>query len=203
MNKKIALENLLKIKEEFEKNQTQFWLTDGTLLGAFRENDFISHDTDTDIGVLACDMKKISLIINNLKKQDFKIKKSFGILEDGFEIAIERKGIKTDLFFFYQTEPASKSFYHSAYAHFKNESYQKFDFFYDYFEIGTINFLNHKFPCPKDVKFYLQQKYGNDFLTSQKKWSYWKDPKNVKSTNINVKHLDAELALKKFLNLMD
>jgi phosphorylcholine metabolism protein LicD len=202
MNKKIALENLLEIKKEFEKNQTSFWLTDGTLLGAFREGDFISHDSDTDIGVFASDMKKISLILNNLKKQNFEIIKSFGTLENGFEIAIKKNDIKTDLFFFYETEDKSQ-FFHSAYADFKNESYQKFDFFYDRFEIASMQFLNHNFPCPFNTQHYLIQKYGQDFLIPKIKWCYWKDPKNVKNANIRIKNEDANLSFKNFLKLSD
>jgi phosphorylcholine metabolism protein LicD len=201
MNKQIAQENLLIIKEEFQKNNVVFWLTDGTLLGAFRENDFISHDTDTDIGVFAKDMSKISLIVKNLELQGFNLHKSRGILEDGFKLAIIRMEVKTDIFFFYESKKDPNLFYHSAYANFEQKASRKYDFFYNAFEIGEIKFLNHDFPCPKDVIGYLKQKYGSDFMIPKKKWSYWKNPKNVKDNQIKVDNHSAAKALNAFLKM--
>lgn len=51
LNKNICYENLSIIHDVFKKFNVPFWLSEGTALGFFRENDFISWDDDVDIGV--------------------------------------------------------------------------------------------------------------------------------------------------------
>lgn len=51
LDKKIAKENLLLLKKVLDNNGCEFILTFGTLLGAVRDNDFITHDTDIDVAV--------------------------------------------------------------------------------------------------------------------------------------------------------
>lgn len=53
MDRVIARENLKLFKRIMDENQTGFFLFFGTLLGAIREGDFIEHDYDTDVGILA------------------------------------------------------------------------------------------------------------------------------------------------------
>ena len=58
-----------------KKNNIDYWLDFGTCLGAYRDNDFIPHDTDIDISICIKDLKKLKQIIedknlmikNNLK----------------------------------------------------------------------------------------------------------------------------------------
>ena len=49
IDKKLATENLLLLKDILERNQIAYVLIAGTLLGVVRENDFIDHDEDIDI----------------------------------------------------------------------------------------------------------------------------------------------------------
>jgi hypothetical protein len=49
MNKEIALNNLKQLDRIFRENNSEYWLSCGTLLGFYRDGDFIGHDTDTDI----------------------------------------------------------------------------------------------------------------------------------------------------------
>lgn len=51
LDKNIAKENLLLMKNIFEKNNLFFYLIGGTLLGAIRDKDFIDYDNDTDIRI--------------------------------------------------------------------------------------------------------------------------------------------------------
>lgn len=44
-------ELLIKTNEILTKNGLQYWLNYGTLLGAYRDHDFIKHDYDLDIGM--------------------------------------------------------------------------------------------------------------------------------------------------------
>ena len=48
-----------------KRNNINYWLDFGTCLGAYRDNDFIPHDTDIDISVCVKDLKQIKQIIND------------------------------------------------------------------------------------------------------------------------------------------
>ena len=52
INKIIAKENLLLVKNILDKEELPFMLAYGTLLGAVREHDFIAHDEDIDLIVM-------------------------------------------------------------------------------------------------------------------------------------------------------
>ena len=49
IDKQIANENLKLLKEVCDKHHLTFLLYFGTLLGAVREHDFITHDEDIDL----------------------------------------------------------------------------------------------------------------------------------------------------------
>ena len=49
IDKKLATENLLLLKDILDRNNISYVLIAGTLLGIVRENDFIDHDEDIDI----------------------------------------------------------------------------------------------------------------------------------------------------------
>lgn len=59
MDKNIAKDNLLTLKKIFDDNNLKFHLVHGTLLGAVRDKDFITGDSDTDIMI---DFEDISLL---------------------------------------------------------------------------------------------------------------------------------------------
>ena len=52
MDRAIARENLILFKRAADESHAVFFLIFGTLLGAVRENNFIEHDYDTDVGIM-------------------------------------------------------------------------------------------------------------------------------------------------------
>lgn len=66
---KYGNETLLKVKKALECENLLFWLDYGTLLGAYREHDFIKHDFDLDIGMWLkdADAAKQAMIKNGFK----------------------------------------------------------------------------------------------------------------------------------------
>ena len=69
----ISTSNLLTVKNVFDKHGIKFCLLFGTLLGAIRDSNFISHDTDTDICILDHDLTPLSHALSELLSQDFEI----------------------------------------------------------------------------------------------------------------------------------
>lgn len=65
IDKKEASELLLKLKRILDINQLDFYLVFGTLLGAYRENDFITHDKDIDVCILEEYKKEITDLITS------------------------------------------------------------------------------------------------------------------------------------------
>ena len=57
---------LFKLDEVLNQNGLQYWLNYGTLLGAYRDHDFIKHDYDLGIGMWWIDRNDVKdLLVNN------------------------------------------------------------------------------------------------------------------------------------------
>ena len=63
LNKDLGYILLDEVHTIFKKYEVPFWLSEGTALGIFRDNDLITHDDDIDIGF---HMKYYNKFINNI-----------------------------------------------------------------------------------------------------------------------------------------
>ena len=68
IDKKNAYKILLELHDVFKNNNLFFFLSEGTALGFKRNNDFIDHDDDIDIGIFKKDKLRIDIILNQLIK---------------------------------------------------------------------------------------------------------------------------------------
>jgi len=193
MNKEIALNNLKQLDRIFRENNSEYWLSCGTLLGFYRDGDFIGHDTDTDIclNIDSLNRELITEIINN----NFKIEHIFGRYDDGFELTIRKDGVKTDIFLFYKKE----KWYHSVYSDFTNVDSLKHDYVFKPFGLKETEFLGHKFITPDDIESVIIQQYGFNWKTPDKNWSWYLSPKNIENLGIRVLK---ELSILDFNNLI-
>lgn len=100
IEKEKALENLLLLKDILDANHIPFMLSYGTLLGAVREHDFITHDEDIDLTLKDEYRQKFLSILPLLR-------------ENGLELvrydrrglySLMRNGEYIDLYFFVQEE---------------------------------------------------------------------------------------------------
>ncbi len=73
LNKEDAKYLLCTVKHVYEKNGIDLILAYGTLLGAIREHDFISHDMDMDTMIWARDMDKALSLTLELEKYGIKM----------------------------------------------------------------------------------------------------------------------------------
>lgn len=81
----------------------EYWLEFGTLIGAIRENGFIQHDDDIDVGMFLKD--RPFKLEEHMAKYGFKRSRHIIVDDgqDGFEETYEMKGVSIDIFYFHQT----------------------------------------------------------------------------------------------------
>jgi hypothetical protein len=98
LNKEVCHENLAIIHKVFAKHNVFFWLSEGTALGFTRDNDFISHDDDVDIGTMIENRETIfTKILPELKRYGFvhhglpisKYKNYIGLIRNNEKIDID------------------------------------------------------------------------------------------------------------------
>lgn len=150
INKEISYENLLLIKNKFDENNIKFGLIYGTLLGAIRENDFISHDEDIDLFVLSEDEIKFREILFELNKNEFELIR----YERSGLYSILRKGEYID---FYIMKPYSKGVRWNGADNFILEKFVT--------ETKFIKFKGEEFLVPKESEKFLEFFYGKEWGT--------------------------------------
>ena len=181
MNKELALNNLLELTSILKTHDVTHWITDGTLLGFHRENDFISHDTDTDIGILF-NTFKIEVVTDCLNA-GYKVHHILGYPNDSLEITFVKGGLRTDFFFFYQDGDKLR---HSAFNRFTNLNYHRVDYVYDKFGVKEDIFLNNSFFVPEDPLKFILTKYGETWQVPNARWDYAYSPLNSKATELII-----------------
>lgn len=170
MNKTHALFNLLDAQEVLSTISVSPFLVDGTLLGAIRENTFMDHDKDLDMGVFI--EEYVPEIQTKMIDAGFTHHRTFGTPAKGLELAFKKHDIKLDIFFYYR-EPGTR--FHAAWLRGRTLRY-------DYWDFGLKSltlFGGHVFRVPDDPVRFLETKYG-DWKIPVKEWDWAFGPKNVR-----------------------
>lgn len=180
MNREVALNNLKDLDIIFRKSNVPYWLQDGTLLGYYREKDFISYDKDTDIGLF---FKDFNLdVLNQILQSGFRIKRVLGFRKDCLEITIFKNKLKTDLFFYYERDFDSNIVYHCSF----DRGRKRIDYEYKKFNIKEITWFDHKFFVPEDELKFITTKYGPTWNVPNANWDWAYSPLNHVKTNIII-----------------
>lgn len=165
-----------------EMKLTHF-LIDGTLLGAVREGDFIAHDNDLDLGVMAEEWshKTIGEMVTAMLERGIVTEHMFGNPAHCFEVALRRDGVKCDLFFYHRD--GDWRIFHA----FKNgglnlpEDLITYEYKAELIEnIKPMMFQGELYPAPEDPIAVLVAKYGDDWRTPVTEWDWAYGPKNVR-----------------------
>ncbi len=167
---------LMKFFEVTENLKLNCWLSFGTLLGAVRENDFLKHDSDIDLGMF---FKDYSVEFENaLINAGFKKIKQFEVANklSGFEQSWLYETTKIDIFFHFTDNEKMKC--HTFYTIDNKTNILEVTFTNTGFK--STKFKNVIVNVPNNTDLYLKENYGESYMIPNKKWNYIKDPKNIK-----------------------
>lgn len=158
INKEKAEKNLSDLKKILDEEGIKFMLIAGTLLGAVREKDFITHDEDIDLAFLSEDKQRV---FDTLPR----------IIEKGFEIArydkrdllsVIRDGEYID-FYFFRPKNGEKGIRTCS-------GWLVLDKFLTRY--GTLDFKGELYTVPQDYIEYLRCEYGENWRTPIKWFNY-------------------------------
>jgi len=183
---KNATEIMHRIDSIFNELGIDYWLEYGTLLGVIRENGFIKHDYDIDLGLFLDDYSEdIEKIFN---KYGFKKAHKFSIDNGiyGLEEAYHFNGVAVDLFYFIKKG-------NQMYSHgFKNEDGKSWnqtvedngglivrEIYFPYSGFRKVKFLGREYPVPYDSDSHLKAFYGERYMESNSAWNPYTMAKNV------------------------
>lgn len=179
-NNKVALQNLVDMTNILEKNGCKYWLSDGTLLGAVREKNFISHDNDVDIAVFHDDLSPE--IVRELIEAGFRVRMTNGLPEDGLSITFRRNDVNIDIFVYYFVSDSIIRY--SSWSSVDMYTSYRIDYQYPVSKLKQIQFLGRTFWAPEDAEHYLELQYGKEWRVPNSLWSGVHSPYNKSITNV-------------------
>ena len=148
IDKKVALENLFDTADMLEKRGIQYGLIYGTLLGAFRDGDFIEWDEDVDLFVLDEDRQNFLGALFEFKEKNLQVVRYAGDF-----LSLMRGDDYIDLYFFRKSLFGKRA----CGSDVLDEKY--------FTDFQTIDFRGRNIPCLGRTEEFLIQVYGHDWRT--------------------------------------
>jgi len=156
--------SLLLVKRVFDNYGLRFWLSHGTLLSVYRDNQFILHDDDADISM---DFSQRELankaVIELQEKYNFYVpdanpnKPIDNENAPYYDLHLISEGSKVECWFFEK----KGDFWIYDEPRCKNDLKHPAKF---YDKLGKITFRGVEFNCPNDIEGYLTMMYGPSFM---------------------------------------
>lgn len=162
---KDATDNLRDAYEVANKIGLFTWLTCGTCLGYYRENDFIAHDDDIDLGARISDLTDLKQqeLINEMKARGFQLAHVLGNRNIGMEISFIRNRVKIEWFIHYTGVNCTWCSVWYAGQKYYCYSPDVFD------EFEAVEFKGVRVNVVKQIEKYLKEQYG-EWETPVKGW---------------------------------
>lgn len=161
---RIVFNNLADLKEVFDQEGIPFWISEGLLLGLYRDKHVIRGDEDdTDICVWKEDTKKIPKALEKLKEKGFEILDVWNYVDGTLEgAAIARDINKIDIIAAHRKKDVIYYLARNYEKMFGDLEYYAFVFPAKPFEkMGAMEWGGIQFPCPSGVEEFLTARYGN------------------------------------------
>lgn len=182
-----GMELLTHFKSCLNKRNVDFWLSSGTLLGAYREHKLLGHDLDLDVAMFIEDKDKAAAALID---GGFRLEHEFGIVgEEGIkEQSFSYRNVKIDIFY---TEKIGNNFVNHAFfkdkVSSKNDDFNVIEVHYPVTDFVEYDFCGNKFLIPAKTVEWLTCNYGENFMVPNKNWDYHTDIPAAKYWPINEK----------------
>ena len=183
-------QEVLKIIYNSQLNKYDLWLDFGTLLGFYRENDFINHDLDMDFGIIINDYDDF------LEKEKYLIKKGFSRTKEFYyknrlvELSYSYKGLNVDFIVYRRKADVieSDTIFFMTNALGKPTRYEVYNYSLPFSELEEHNFKAAEIKVPNNAREYLSKLYGEDFEVPNTNYNWKENPiyKRVSSEEANV-----------------
>lgn len=187
-------EEILNIVYSSELKKYDIWLDFGTLLGYYRERDFINHDLDMDFGIIIPNYADFLVVEKELLDKGFQRTKEFYFDKNLVELSYNYKGLNVD-FILYKKDSnkiSSDTIFYMTNALGNPTRYEVYHYELPFNGVEECNFKNTIVKIPGNVEEYLSNLYGEDFRVPNTNYNWKENPIYQK-----VKEDMAEVVLKK------
>ena len=171
-------EEILNVVYSSDLKDYNIWLDFGTLLGYYRENDFISHDLDMDFGVQVSSFEEFEVIEKYLINNGFNRTKEFYFNKNLVELSYSYKGLNVD-FIIYKKENdrvSSDTIFFMTNALGNPTRYEVYHYEIPFSGLKECEFKGMKVKVPDNTQEYLRTLYGKDFETPNTNYSWKENP---------------------------
>lgn len=173
---------LKQFSSALNKDGIPYWLEFGTLLGYYREHDFIKHDCDLDFGVYLGDAERVR---KALEKAGFKRILQFRASDGGLEECYKLNHTTLDVFYF--RSEGNKLYcntFSPCHHTLKDKFSRKKPCFVKKIYIPNNGFTSMSYKgctvnVPMDIKAHLEMHYGKSFMIPNPKFDYKKEATNI------------------------
>ena len=181
-------EEILNVVYSSDLKDYNIWLDFGTLLGYYRENDFISHDLDMDFGVQVSSFEEFEVVEKYLINNGFNRTKEFYFNKKLVELSYSYKGLNVDFIIYNKKNDrvSSDTIFFMTNALGNPTRYEVYHYEIPFSGLKGCYFKGIKVKVPENTQEYLRTLYGEDFETPNTNYN-WKE-------NPIYKPGDAELA---------
>ena len=187
-------EDILKAIYQSNLKSYDIWLDFGTLLGYYRERDFINHDLDMDFGIIIPNYADFLVVEKELLDKGFQRTKEFYFDKNLVELSYNYKGLNVD-FILYKKDSnkiSSDTIFYMTNALGNPTRYEVYHYELPFNGVEECNFKNTIVKIPGNVEEYLSNLYGEDFRVPNTNYNWKENPIYQK-----VKEDMAEVILKK------
>lgn len=171
-------EQILTIVYSSELKNYNIWLDFGTLLGYYRENDFISHDLDMDFGIQVSSLEEFEVIEEQLINNGFNRTKEFYFNKNLVELSYSYKGLNVD-FIIYKKEDdkvSSDTIFFITNALGNPTRYEVYHYKIPFSGLKECDFKGMKVKVPDNTQEYLRTLYGEDFEIPNTNYNWKENP---------------------------
>jgi len=154
-------DKLLQMKQLLDAHQIDFYLTQGTCLGAIREKNFIEYDHDIDLAFYEWDAKKLLTLVPKLEDQGFFIEE---VTKSNLRLQLAHCKATMDLWILHKP-----NFFYTlmGYKWWVNNCLLKPNYFNPE-SVQTVDLFNTQFRVPVHIEDYLVEHYGTDWEIPKK-----------------------------------